>query len=128
MMHKILRVSSGLLAVVYGAMLVGWLIDPPMAAANLGMGLLETGVGLSTQIGDFTAFFFAVCVTLVLGVVQQKAHWLYSACFLLGGAAVFRTAAFFFHGAVFPADIVALEVASVVILMLYAMALKRQSG
>ena len=50
------RILSGLAGLVMGLSAVNWLIDPKAAALALGMPLLE-GMGRSTQVGDFTAFF-----------------------------------------------------------------------
>jgi hypothetical protein len=76
----------------------GWLTDPKGAAEGLGMPLLD-GVGRSTQIGDMTSFFVGVSVMILLGAIRKNATWLGAAAMVLGGAAVFRTTAWMFHGA-----------------------------
>ena len=72
---------------------VQWILSPAAAAESLGMELL-TGMGASTQIGDISAFFFAVSAMALLGQRQGQAHWLYPAALLVGTAAVTRTLAF----------------------------------
>ena len=57
-MNKVIRVIvalSGILFVIIG---FRWLVDPARVAKSLGMPLLE-GLGRSSQIGDFGAFFTA---------------------------------------------------------------------
>ena len=53
------RILTGLVGLLMAVITLGWLTDPSSAAANLGMPLLD-GLGRSTQVGDFTAFFAAV--------------------------------------------------------------------
>ena len=47
---------------------------------------LVTGMGLNSQIGDFTAFFFALSAFLPIGVVRDRC-FIMAAMLLLGSAA-----------------------------------------
>ena len=98
--HLILRLLVALPACLMGLMAFRWQTAPEMAAHILGMPLLE-GVGRSTQIGDFSAFFMAIFLFCILGAVRLKPHWFSAAGILIGSAAVFRTLAFLLHGADF---------------------------
>ena len=54
-----IRVVVGVPTVMMGLMAFRWQTTPELSANSLGMPLLE-GLGRSTQIGDFSAFFFSV--------------------------------------------------------------------
>ncbi len=97
-MERAIQVFVALPGVIMGLQAIGWLTDPAGAAEGLGMPLLD-GVGRSTQIGDMTSFFAVVCIMVLLGAVRRNATWLGAAAMILGGAALFRTTAWLFHGA-----------------------------
>ena len=84
---------------------LGWIIDPESAAAGLAMKLVtgpgETTLGMNTQIGDFTSFFFTAGLMACIGAYRNEHIWLYATISLLGSAAVFRTYAGLVHGADF---------------------------
>ena len=92
------RVLAVLVALLMGSLAVRWLFDPGSAAESLGMPLLD-GIGRSTQVGDFSAFFVSATVLCLVGAIRQETPWLYSTALLLGTAALFRTTAWAFHGA-----------------------------
>ncbi|XOV89743.1 MAG: hypothetical protein ACFHX7_07625 [Pseudomonadota bacterium] len=77
---------------------VGFLLSPEQAAASLGMPLLD-GLGRSTQIGDFGAFFLGITIFVLVGAYRSTSHWLYAGAIMLGLAAVIRTWAWVMHGA-----------------------------
>ena len=81
---RIVAAIPGVLLLVSG---VGWLTDPAAAAEGLGMPLLE-GIGRSTQIGDFAAFFLAGSAMVLIGAWTVRTGWLLAAALLVGGAAV----------------------------------------
>ena len=91
------RIIPGLVAALLATTAISWLFDPTAAAAGLGMPYLE-GIGRSTQVGDFSAFFVFLVVMCIAGVITQTGHYLRSASLLLL-AAVFRTLAWALHGA-----------------------------
>ena len=97
-MERAIQLLVGLPGLLFGLQTLGWLTDPAAAAEGLGMPLLD-GVGRSTQVGDLTAFFFALTVLILAGAVRRNAVMLGAAALLLGGAAVFRTLAALAHGA-----------------------------
>lgn len=93
-----------------------WIIDPAGAAESLGMPLLE-GLGLSTQAGDFAAFFVACSAMSLLAALRLNPTWAYGAAMLLGGAATFRTLAWALHGAEFATFFIAVEAIMTVMLL-----------
>jgi len=99
---------AGVVALLLGSLALGWLLDPASAAANLGMPLLD-GIGRSTQVGDLTALFVSGSALCLFGAIRQETPWLYSAALILGSAALFRTTAWFFHGAALATASIAAE-------------------
>lgn len=118
------RILAGIVALLMGVTALGWLIDPAGAAQGLGMPLLE-GLGRSTQVGDFTAFFLAITTFCALGIITRQTQWLYSAAMLLGFAAVMRTYAWATHGAEFAAALIATEVIMTALLVTSAWLMAR---
>ena len=76
------RILAGLVGLIMLVTALGWITDPASAAANLGMPLLD-GIGRSTQIGDFTAFFIAVAGFSLYGAWKESPHWVRSAAIVL---------------------------------------------
>ena len=113
------RILAGLVALLMGLSALNWLIDPAGAAEGLGMPFLE-GAARSTQVGDFSAFFFGVTIFCIMGAVKQQTTWLYSAAIILGLAAAMRTLAWAVHGAAFVSSAVAVEVVLTVLLLISA--------
>ncbi|MCR9104634.1 MAG: hypothetical protein NXI15_05015 [Gammaproteobacteria bacterium] len=97
-----------------------WQIDPTAAAAELGMPLLEDGIGRSSQIGDLTAFFVVGGVFGLLGVVRKNPLFLYTPAALVGAAAVFRTLAWLLHGA----DFAPMIIPEILMLIVYIAAIR----
>ncbi|PLW82335.1 hypothetical protein CWI75_11245 [Kineobactrum sediminis] len=124
-MTTTLRVFSALLGVIFTAIFLLWLLEPGRAAEALGMPLLE-GVARNTQVGDFTAFFFALAAFIGLGVVRQQPTWLWSASLVLGAAAVFRLSAAAMHDATLVLSSVIIEGVGAAILLAYASRLERR--
>lgn len=109
------RILVSLLGVMFALQGVGWLALPARAAEGLGMPLLD-GVGRSTQIGDFAAFFLAIGATALAGARPGRARLLLVPAGMLAAAAIARTLAWLVHGAAFAAAFVAIEVAAAALL------------
>ncbi len=103
------KIPAALVALAMGISAIQWLINPAAAAESLGMPLLS-GLGLSSQVGDFSAFFVGTTVFCLLGLIRNNPTWLYSAALLLAMAAVFRTTTWLFHGASLAAPLIAVEI------------------
>lgn len=93
-----------------------WLLVPARAAEALKMPLLS-GPALSSQM-DIGAFFLAAASFIVMALITRDRPWFLAAAVPLLGAAAYRTVAFAFHGAPFLADMVGIEVAMGVILII----------
>ena len=103
------RIVAGVIGVFFLLQAIQWIVMPERAAEGLGMPLLD-GLGRSTQVGDFSAFFLALGLLPLLGARTGQAHWLQAAALLLGSAAVLRTTAWAVHGADFATQFIAAEI------------------
>ena len=110
----IARVISGVIGLFMLSSALRWILDPASAAAGLAMVLVEgpgnTTMGMNTQIGDFTAFFFTAGLMACIGAYRNQYVWLYTTLSLLGSAAIFRIYAGLVHGADFLIKAIAIEV------------------
>ena len=118
-MNKVLRIIVVLPAVLFVVTGLRWVVAPAGVAPEFGMPLLE-GVGLSTQIGDLGAFFFAGGLFILIGLVTQKRSWFYAPAILVGFTAIFRVLAWLFHGAAFALDMIVPELVITGLLLLAA--------
>ena len=110
----IARVISGAIGLFMLSSAYSWILDPASAAAGLAMILVEgpgnTTMGMNTQIGDFTAFFFTAGLMACLGAYRNEYVWLYTTISLLGSAAIFRIYAGLAHGADYLTKAIAIEI------------------
>ena len=114
-MNPRLRLVVKLLGAFFALQGIGWLLVPARAARSLGMPLLD-GLGRSTQVGDFAAFFLVAGLSMVLGSRPGQARQLYFPAALIGGAAVMRTLAWLMQGAAFATLFIFVEVVTAVVL------------
>ena len=125
------RVISGLIGAFMLYSALGWIIDPASAAAGLAMTLVtgpgETTLGMNTQIGDFTSFFFTAGIMACIGAYRNEHVWLYGTISLLGSAAVFRTYAGLVHGADYLTTAIVFEVVMSLLLFLSVYKIKSDS-
>lgn len=119
MKKNILRVVSTFPGILMGVNGIGWLVQPEETAKGLGMPLLD-GIGRSTQIGDFGAFFLGISILVFVGAIRVQGQWLYSAALFLGGAAVIRVFAALVHGAGMATEFIVAEVVMTVWLLVCA--------
>ena len=103
---KIVVVLPGVLFVIMG---VRWLVGPVDMAEQLGF-VLADGIGRSSQIGDFAAFFLTAGGCILMGVVSGKRLWFYPPAMLLLVAATGRVLAWALHDAAFAEDMIVFEV------------------
>ena len=110
----IARLISGLIGLVLLSSAFRWILDPETAAAGLAMALVEgpgnTTMGMNTQIGDFTAFFFTAGLMACIGAYKNQHIWLYTTLSLLSSAAIFRIYAGLVHGADLLIKAIAIEI------------------
>ncbi|MDP6181440.1 MAG: hypothetical protein QF527_02070 [SAR86 cluster bacterium] len=125
------RVISALIGAFMLYSALGWILDPTSAAAGLAMTLVtgpgETTLGMNTQIGDFTSFFFTAGIMACIGAYRNEHIWLYGTISLLGSAAVFRTYAGLVHGADFLTTAIVFEVVMALLLLLSVYKMKTDS-
>ncbi len=125
------RVISALIGFFMLYTTLGWIIDPANAAAGLAMALVsgpgETTLGMNTQIGDFTSFFFTAGIMACIGSYRNEHVWLYGTISLLGSAAIFRTYAGLVHGADFLTTAIVFEVLMALLLLLCVYKMKSVS-
>jgi len=98
---------------------LGWIAVPERTAASLGMPLLD-GLGRSTQVGDFAAFFLAAGATMLAGSRSGQARLLLVPAGMLASAAVVRTIAWLVHGAAFATAFIVVEVIAATALVVAA--------
>ena len=128
----IARVISGVIGLFMLNSALGWVLDPTSAAAGLAMVLVEgpenTTMGMNTQIGDFTAFFFTAGLMACLGAYRNEYVWLYTTISLLGSAAIFRIYAGLVHGADYLTSAIAIEIIISVLLGLSIYLMKKSES
>ena len=89
---------------------LAWILAPALAADGLGMPLLD-GLGRSTQVGDFAAFFLTAGATMIVGSRPGRTRLLVVPAGLFTAAAIGRTLAWLAHGAAFATTFIGVEVA-----------------
>ena len=109
-MQNFARVTTALIGLLMAIIGLRWAIAPLSGAAGLYLELPDDPLARSTLIGDFSAFFLAGAAMCLMGALKQQAIWIYSCALLIGGAALFRILAYFFHGAGLPYEFVMVEV------------------
>ena len=76
----IARLISGVIGLFMLSSALRWILDPASAAAGLSMTLVEgpgnTTMGMNTQIGVFTAFFFTAGLMACIGAYSNDYVWL----------------------------------------------------
>ena len=112
----------GVLFIVTG---LRWLLAPAGVAPEFGL-VLSTGVGLSSQIGDMSAFFLTLGVCILMGLTTQRAIWYYPPIILLSLTAVGRILAWLIHDAALATDLIAPEVIAALILLIASRRLPAQ--
>jgi hypothetical protein len=105
----VLKIVLVLVAVLFVFMGMRWLVDPSGIAPEFGF-LLGEGLGRSSQIGDFAAFFLTMGLCILLGVVNRQPIWFYPPAMLLLLAAVGRLLAWVLHDAAFAGSMIGFEV------------------
>ena len=128
----IARVISGVIGLFMLSSAFRWILDPETAAAGLAMALVEgpgdTTMGMNTQVGDFTAFFFTAGLMACIGAFKNQHVWLYTTLSLLGSAAIFRIYAGLVHGADFLVKAIAIEIILSILLGLSIYLMKKSDS
>ena len=112
----------GVLFIITG---LRWLLAPAGVAPEFGLAL-STGVGLSSQIGDMSAFFLTLGVSILMGLTTGRAIWYYPPMILLSLTAVGRILAWLLHDAALATGLIAPEVIVALILLIASRRLATQ--
>ena len=88
-MNAILRLLVLLPGVLFLVMGLRWLLAPRGIAPEFGL-TLQSGVGLSSQIGDMAAFFLLLGICILTALVTQRRFWYYPPMILLSLTALSR--------------------------------------
>ena len=113
-LFSLIVMLPGLLFVVMG---LRWLVDPAGIAPSLGL-TLETGFGLSSQVGDLSAFFLVAGLSILIALTTRTRSWYYPPVMLLLIAATGRLIAWLVHGAAFVPETIAFEVVVAALLVI----------
>ena len=116
-MNSVLKVLVTLPAILFLTMGIRWLVNPAGIAPDFGL-TLATGVGLSSQVGDMSAFFLLLGICMLTALVSSRRVWYYPPITLLSLTAMGRILAWLFHDAALAVDLIAPEVIVSVILLL----------
>ena len=103
---KLLALLFGILFLVTG---LRWLLAPVGIAPDFGLAL-GSGIGLSSQVGDMSAFFLTLGVCILMGLTTQRSVWYYPPIILLSLTAVGRVLAWLIHDAAVATQLIAPEV------------------
>ena len=103
---KLLVLLFGILFLVTG---LRWLLAPAGIAPDFGLAL-GSGIGLSSQVGDMSAFFLTLGVCILMGLTTQRSVWYYPPIMLLSLTAVGRVLAWLIHDAALATQLIAPEV------------------
>ena len=112
----------GVLFIIAG---LRWLLAPAGVAPEFGL-VLSSGVGLSSQIGDMSAFFLTLGVCILMGLTTQRTIWYYPPIILLSLTAVGRVLAWLLHDAALAMNLIAPEVIVALILLIASRRLPAQ--
>ncbi|MEK9807637.1 MAG: hypothetical protein VW757_06210 [Halieaceae bacterium] len=127
MVAKLLRLLTLLTGLLFTLTGVQWWVMPDAVAPQFGL-TLDTGLGLSSQIGDMSAFFLLLGFCAFMALVTRRGVWYTPAIVLLVLTAIGRIIAWVVHGAAFATDQIALELLVAVIYWLAARSLATNSA
>jgi hypothetical protein len=113
-LNRILSLLVLLPAILFVVTGLRWLVAPAGVAPEFGL-TLGHGVGLSSQVGDMSAFF-GLCMLTAL--VSGRRNWYYPAMLLLAITAIGRIIAWLFHDAALAIDLIAPEVVVATLLLI----------
>ena len=127
MVAKLLRLLTLLTGLLFTLTGVQWWVMPNAVAPQFGL-TLDTGLGLSSQIGDMSAFFLLLGFCAFMALVTRRGVWYTPAIVLLVLSALGRIIAWVVHGAAFATDQIALELLVAVVYWLAARSLATNSA
>lgn len=96
---------------------IRWLVVPAEVASSFGLALSE-GIGLSSQIGDFSSFFITLGSCMLIALIIEHRSWYYPPMMLLAITAIGRITAWLLHDATLAVSQIMIEVTVALILLL----------
>jgi len=115
-MNKVLKVLVLLPAILFLVTGLRWIVAPAAVAPMFGL-TLDEGVGLSSQVGDMSAFFLTLASCMLIALISGRRCWYYPAIMLLSITAIGRVLAWLLHDATLASDLIAPEVIVSIILL-----------
>ena len=115
-MNRILTLPVLLPAILFVVMGVRWLVAPARIAPEFGLELSE-GLGLSSQVGDMSAFFLMLGICMLTALVSGRRSWFYPPIILLSLTAFGRIVAWLMHDAALAVNMIAPEIIVSIILL-----------
>ena len=97
-MNKVLSLLVLLCGVLMTVTGIQWLVVPGTIAPQFGLELAN-GVGLSSQVGDMSAFFLTLGICTLLALTLKQRVWYYPAILLVSLTALGRILAWLLHDA-----------------------------
>ena len=97
--QHLVQLPPVLLALIFGAQGIVWLVNPARAAKFGGFAVPDGGLGLSTMIGMMAGWSLTIAVFLLLGVILKERVWYYPPMLIFGVLAFGRIMATALHGA-----------------------------
>ncbi|MDP5104239.1 MAG: hypothetical protein NWP98_09970 [Erythrobacter sp.] len=88
-----------LLALLFGAQGILWLVNPATAVRFWGFAVPEGGLGLSSMIGALASWCLTIAVCLMLALIRKQRMWYYPPMMMFGLFAIGRIVASALHGA-----------------------------
>lgn len=113
---KLFAVLVALPALLFVIMGLRWLVNPGGIAPELYL-TLETGLGLSSQVGDMAAFFLVIGLCILIALVTARRVWFYPPVMLLLITATGRLVAWTVHGAALAAQMIVVEIVVALLLL-----------
>ncbi|MEC9392341.1 MAG: hypothetical protein VYE11_02350 [Pseudomonadota bacterium] len=126
MTQFIARLLSFLPGLLFLSVAYTWVTNPSKAANDLDMVYLE-GLGRSTQIGDFSAFFISVSLFCIIGSIFKNTSFLFSAIIILSSAAIMRIVSWQLYEADFSGFSIGVEIISSIMILLSIILIKKNS-
>ena len=115
-MNRLLKLLVLLPAILFLVTGLRWLLAPAGVAPEFGLSLAQ-GVGLSSQVGDMSAFFLLLGICMLTALVTERRSWYYPPVILLLLTALGRILAWLLHDAALAVDLIAPEIVVSVILL-----------
>lgn len=116
-LNRILSLLVLLPAILFVVTGLRWLVAPAGVAPEFGL-TLGHGVGLSSQVGDMSAFFLTLGLCMLTALASGRRSWYYPAMLLLTITAIGRIIAWLFHDAALAVDLIAPEVVVATLLLI----------